>query len=114
MYVKYKNIIWLAEEVVIKSKNSLRRSFRLNKKLQIIEGKKSAKDWLIDFYSDNKLKNKQLVLELEELPTSKFFLVLPKFKLNKIILRYADITNYLIRDNTSSKVINHLKKHLNG
>jgi hypothetical protein len=99
---------------LIKSENSLRRGFRLKKKLQIIEGKKSAKDWLVNFYSDNKHQNKKLVLELEDLPTSKFFLVLPKFKLNKIILRYADITNYLIRDNTSSKVINHLKKHLNG
>lgn len=101
MFVKYKNIIWLVEEIVIKSENSLRRGFRLKKKLKIIEGKKLAKDWLVNFYSDDKHQNNQLVLELEDVPTSKFFLVLPNFKSNKIILRYADITNYLIRDNTS-------------
>lgn len=99
MYVKYKNIIWLAEEIEIKYKNLIKRGFRLKKKLQVIEGKISAKDWLLRFYSDNKHRYEQLILELEDSPVNRFFLVLPKFKLNKIILRYADITDNIIRGN---------------
>jgi len=104
MYKKYQQNIWLANELIIKSKGNTTYKYKLYKKLTEITGKKNAINWMKEYYlkknfvkiSKNKLS---LVLELCDNPSNQFFLVLPIAKKNNVFkLAYINISGHFINN----------------
>ena len=58
MYIKYKQKIWLARELIIKAKGKTTYKYKLHKKLIEIEGKKNAIIWMEEYYL-NKVLTKE-------------------------------------------------------